>query len=659
MVLRPEHRRAAFPAACIAAVTLFVAAYSNSLHNGFHFDDDHVIERNLHLRDLSNIPRFFTDARTFSVFPQNATYRPLVSVTLAIDYAIGGGLNPTPFHVTQLLLFAAVGLLFAWVTRELLRAGGEEPWHRWAALFAATLFCVHTANTQPGNYISARSELLSALGVLGAYLLYLRAPGLRRYQLFLLPMALGALAKTPAVVFAAILLVHKFVFEAEGEWRRLPRVLLESAPAFVVAAGVFLFVEGMNPPNQSYGGGGRLQYLWTQAFVCLRYVGLFFVPAGLSADTDLTLLPSPWDVRVFAGVAVLLLCVGAAWFCMRRESLRPIAVGLAWFWIGVMPTSSIFPLAEVTNDHRMFPGYLGLSLAAATVLFHLAWRVRASWSWATPALAAFCALVLVAHAVGTHLRNRDWLDEETLWADVTRKSPNNGRGWMNYGLTQMRKGRVAEAKALFLHARNFTPNYAVLEVNLGIATAALKEAGAEQHFQRALSLSPDYAGAHYFYARYLIDHGRTPEATLHLRRAMQIDAGDPNPRRLLMAVLAARGESAELSRIAQETLSVGPDPDAQAYVGGRVPIRLDRDDAASWYTAGLGFTQQNRHIDAALCYRMAVQRDAAHADAWNNLGWSLYAAGLREEARSAYERALALHPTHERARNNIALIASP
>jgi len=88
---------------------LFLTAYSNSLRNAFQFDDSHVIVENLHIRDIGNIPRFFTDARTFSNVETNAAYRPVVSTTLALDYFIGRGLNPLPFHVTQLTLLAAIG----------------------------------------------------------------------------------------------------------------------------------------------------------------------------------------------------------------------------------------------------------------------------------------------------------------------------------------------------------------------------------------------------------------------------------------------------------------------------------------------------------------------------------------------------------------------
>src|SRR5205814_7645073 len=82
-------------------------------------------------------------------------------------------------------------------------------------------------------------------------------------------------------------------------------------------------------------------------------------------------------------------------------------------------------------------------------------------------------LVLSFHAIGTHARNRVWLSEETLWADVASKSPSNGRGLMNYGLSQMQQGRYGRAKDLFTRAQTFAPNDPVLEVNLAIVNEAM------------------------------------------------------------------------------------------------------------------------------------------------------------------------------------------
>ncbi len=647
-----------FPLACAGAVVAFALAYGNSLQSPLHFDDDHVIARNPHIRTLSAIPSFFTDARIFSVLPQNATYRPLLSTSLAVDVALGGGLSLRTFHLTQLTLFAGVGLLLFLVARALLRTAAgdrEEPWHRWAALLSASLFCLHTANTQPGNYISARSELLCALGVLGALLVYLRAPRLRAWGLWLLPMVAGALAKTPAVIAVPLVLAWTLL---DPQARRRPlRAALPLVPAFAIAAAVFLFVESMNPAGQTYGGGSRLEYLWTQAGIWLRYAALFVLPTGLSADTDLGLLPSPLSPRVFGGVLLLVGSLVVALRLARRAEWRPAGFGIVWFWLGIAPTSSVFPLAEVTNDHRMFLGYLGLSLAFGTLVAERLHVLGLARPIVRRAGAAVCIALLCAHAVGTHLRNRMWQSEEALWADVVEKSPRNGRGWMNYGLTQLAKGELQRAKALFDHAATLTPDYAVLEVNRGIAEGALGDAAAaEGHFLRALALSPQSAAPPFFYARWLVDQGRAPEALGQLDAAIARDFGDLAPRKLRLWLAAARDVPPGGARaLAQELLPLGGGTDAElrAFAEGRHPFGVE-DGAAALLADGLAATGRNEHLRAAVSYRMALAKDASLADAWNNLGWALLQLGFAEESVAHFERAAALNGADERPRNNAA-----
>src|ERR1700759_1586997 len=82
------------------ALIAICAAYANHFHNSFHFDDSHTIQDNVYIRDLHNIPRFFTDATTFSSLPSNQTWRPIVSTSLAIDYHLAHGYNTLWFHIS-------------------------------------------------------------------------------------------------------------------------------------------------------------------------------------------------------------------------------------------------------------------------------------------------------------------------------------------------------------------------------------------------------------------------------------------------------------------------------------------------------------------------------------------------------------------------------
>jgi len=179
--------RARTLAACAAAAAVTLA-YANHFGGSFHFDDIHAIEQNPAIRSLSNLPRIFSDATTFSSLPSNRSYRPLVTATLALDYAFGNGLTPAVFHADSFLWFLLqCALLFVWLRRALGSDG--------AALFGAGLFGLHPAIAETVNYLIARSDLLSALGAVACVLLWAQGGRARRLHLYLLPAALGVLAK--------------------------------------------------------------------------------------------------------------------------------------------------------------------------------------------------------------------------------------------------------------------------------------------------------------------------------------------------------------------------------------------------------------------------------------------------------------------------------
>jgi protein O-mannosyl-transferase len=516
----------------VAAVVLVIAAYANSIDNSFHFDDAHVIQSNLFIRSLRNAPRYFTDAHTFSSHPPNATYRPLVTLSLALDHS-RSGVHPRAYHHTQIALLLVTGALLVVFFAPLIGRG--------AALFAAALFCLHTANTETMNLISARSELLSGIGLLGSFVLFQRSPFARRTLLYLVPLAIGALAKAPVVVFAPLLFFYVRWFDDERRaWRA-------TIPPLILGGALLAFLNSMNAPEWQSGGGPAGRYLITQPFVWLHYFRLFFLPIGLTADTDMPLFEHWYDPRAIAGYAFVALLV----FVMHRAENRAVKFGLAWFAIALLPTS-LFPLAEVANEHRIFFAYMGLCLAVTAAV---AERVRAF----SPEVVTVAAIVvLMAHAAGTRVRNEVWRSEATLWADVVAKSPRNGRAWMNYGLTRMAKGDFVEAKRSFERAAVLVPNYSILAINRGVVEGALgNQSEAERHFRRALAINPE-ANAHFFYARWLVQRGRRPEALPHLREAVRLSPGFAEPRLLLMRVYTQMGEKEELRRLEAETRRIDP-----------------------------------------------------------------------------------------------------
>ena len=576
-------------------MVLIISAYANSLDNSFHFDDSHVIVSNVYLRSLHNVPLFFKDAHTFSSLPQNSTYRPLVTLTLALDYARGHGLAPRQFHITQIALMLITGALLAIFFTPI--AG------RWLALFCATLFCIHTANTETMNLISARSELLSTIGLLGTFILYQRSPFARRTLLYLVPLAIGALAKAPLVVFAPLLFCYALFIE-EQEPRDAVRV---SIPPLLIGIFLLVFLNSMNAKEWVGGGGPAYQYVITQPFIWLHYFRLFFLPIGLTADTDMPLFAHWYDTRAIAGYAFVALLI----WCIRRTSLRPVKFGLTWFAIALAPTS-LFPLAEVANEHRIFFAYIGLVLAVVCWAMQFADRVSPD------AIAIAAVAILIAHATGTYVRNKTWHTEASLWRDVVEKSPGNGRAWMNYALTQMEKGDYAGAKVSFDRAAVLVPNYSVLEINEGINTAALgDQAGAEHHFQRALSLNAD-ANAHFFYARWLVQRGRGPEALENVRSALRLSPAFGDARSLLLRLSAAIA-SPDLPALEAEMRAINPDDRTLATYASY----------ESAMNAGAVLIERHDWLAVARAYREALRFNPQSAEAQSQLARSLQQLGFQ------------------------------
>lgn len=649
-----------------AALALLVAAYANHFGNSFHFDDSHSIVDNIYIRDLRNIPHFFTDATTFSALPQNQTYRPLLLVTYALDVWLGRGLKASQFQLTSFLLFVAQCALMAVLFTRLLDLTRPDHRNRYLALFGATLYGVHAAVAETVNYVSARSDVLSTLFVVLALTLYVRFPGARRWGLYLAALLLGGLVKPVVVVFPLLVFSYRVLFRDDDRppgWSDWRRAILAAVPSLVMAVGIAALHARMTPAGFDPGGPPRFNYVVTQPYVALRYFARFVAPIGLSADTDLGPLTSASDPRALIGFGYVAVLGLAIWYLARRAATRSVAFGLLWFVIALLPTS-LFPLAEVENDHRMFFPFVGLALATAAAaglaLARWAGPRRSLWRWATAA----GMLVLAAHAVATHERNRVWRDEESLWRDTTLKSPNNGRAWMNYGLTKMYKGELDGALACFERAKTLVPGYSYLYVNLGITLEAKgRPAEAETDFLTAIRLARRTAEPYFYYARFLHDQRRPAEALVYVQKAIEMSPAHLDARHLLLNLLAESRDAAALRQAAEATLALWPQDDVarramQTSASGTAgrpapPPGPGAKTPEAWITESLALFRVGRFEDSIAACRAALRVRPDYPEAYNNICAAYNSLQRWDLAVGACEQALRLRPDFELARNNL------
>src|SRR5208283_1520047 len=172
--------------------------YSNTLRNGFVFDDDMQVVHNPYIRNFHYLAKIFTtqSASHFGVDMANY-YRPLMNVGYLLCYQVFGP-HPFGFHLVNVVLHAAVVCAVFLLTKRMFQ-------NRNLALMAAVLFAIHPIHSEAVAWIAASADMELSLFYLLTFWFFLAGarPGGGFSYLAQLAMAgsfvLAIFSKEPAV----------------------------------------------------------------------------------------------------------------------------------------------------------------------------------------------------------------------------------------------------------------------------------------------------------------------------------------------------------------------------------------------------------------------------------------------------------------------------
>jgi tetratricopeptide (TPR) repeat protein len=659
----------------IGVLLLLVIAYSNHFNNGFHFDDSHTIENNVHIRSLKNIPSFFSDPKMFSSSPNHYGMRPIVTTTLAIDYWLGGKLEPFYFQLSTFIWHILLGAMLFFMYKKLLNISFQHSWISYIALFASGWFVLHTVNAETINYIISRSDVQSTFLIVASFLIYISYPKYRKYYLYIIPAVIGVFAKETVLVLIILLFFYINLFENKlsvadlfkgKNFKMVFNSVKKLLPilVIVIALQVYTLTRVTAIPGISNSPG----YYWlTQSFVWLHYFTSFFLPTHLSADTDWSVILTVLDRRIIIGITFVIALFIAIFKTSKNASTKPIAFGLIWFAASLLPTS-LAPFAEVANDHRMYFAFVGLSLSVVTFISQwlIARESKIMTNTAYKTIMSLAVLVVLSlNAYGVYQRNKVWKNEETLWYDVTIKSPLNGRGLMNYGLTQMSKGNYEGAMQYFERAKEFLPAYNVLFINIGIAKGAIgKHQEAEENFKKAIRLSPNFFNSYMYYGRYLNNQRRYDEAQVMGEKAFELNPHSLFTLNVLMEAYQNLGMWEDLEKTANYNLNLLPnDALALNYLAAakakKTVLKMNLEtkknlNAADYLNLSLAFYNSGEYEKCIEACKNALKLKPDYADAYSNIGASYNMLKQWQRGIEACKKALLIDPNHKLAKGNLA-----
>jgi protein O-mannosyl-transferase len=561
---------------------LALLAYSDTFHVPFVFDDVGLIVKNPLIRNL-NFSNLFS--HSIPGADSGMMMRIVAYLTLALNFKIGG-LDVTGYHLFNLAvhIFSAL-LVYKLVLRTLglpffqdeaqgssskvqgpTTQNAKLKTQYFIPLFTALLFAVHPIQTQAVTYVIQRMTSLAAFFCLLSLTSYIDARlKLERKEVgksltwFIIALAAAVAAmKTKEIAFTLpiVIALYDFLFLGGNLRKRLliltPLLLtMLIIPLSLISTKTPLaeVVSKANVASRVAHGVSRFDYLCTQFLVIVSYLRLLVLPVNQNLDHDFPLHPHFFAPEVLFsflflaavfGVGVYLACFGK--FRSRitdhdsrvtAPESRLIGFGILWFFITLAVESSIIPIPDVMNEHRLYLPSVGFFLAVVAAAAWLLRRLsdRPALLKAAPVLAALITLTLTG---ATFARNQVWQDEVGLWKDVIAKSPGDVRGYNSLGIYYDRRGDHGQAIAYYQRAIAIKPHDPEALFNMGVAEANLNHAGqAIYWYQRALAVKPDDPKTYYNIGVSYMSLGQMGPATAALQEAVRLDPKNTQARLFL------------------------------------------------------------------------------------------------------------------------------
>jgi tetratricopeptide (TPR) repeat protein len=576
-------KKAIFLIFCIGLIV-----YANCFSNKFVWDDQFLIIENDYIKSWQYLPQMLSSELRFFSPNLSNYYRPLQSLSYAIDYQFWR-LDVFGYHLNNLFLHLAC----TWLVYLVVTLFGNN----WVALFSSLLFLVHPLNTQVVTYISGRADSLVTVFSLASFYLFgqffrqeKRRMALYIFSLFFYILAL--LSKEISIVLPFILLIYILSFKYKIKYSSF----LYCLPYFIFST-VYLFLR---LSMLHFTKDSKTLFFWQDipfyirlfglGKVVLEYLKILMFPIDLHLDHSIVYPQQFFSVTMLISVFILVLILFLFWFSFRYSRVNFFF--LSWFFISLFPTANIiFPLGVSVSPHWLYFPAIGIFAIFSTYLVRLVINKKRREKIL---LINVMGLILLIFGFATYNHNFKWRDNLTLYLHELKYSPDDSVLHNNLGNEYRKRGLYLQAEQEFQRSIALTPKYPLGYNNLGLVY--LEQGIIEKainNFQKAISLSPGLYQAY-------INLGRA-----HQKRG-QIDL-------------------------------------AQANFQQAINVRFQQ--PLAYYHLGMLYSEQGKKELAIRFYLRAIEVNPLYVPAFYNLGFIFKQQGDLQQAQYYWQRALEIAPS--------------
>ena len=530
--------------------------YHRALYAPFVYDDVSLVQQNPELSSWARTLKYFITSSSFSsdfLGVSGSYYRPLTWLSFAVDFRLWG-LNATGFHVTNLILTWANGLIgFALLRKVGVRLA--------VALLSPLLWLALPINSEAVMWISARCYSLSVL------LLLLALLAAERYLSIDKPVALASylsatfaslLAHETGMLVLPLTLLIAFV---QNRFRGTYRPLIRLAIAGLIADSVYLVLRHVTSTSSS----GPSLSIYSLASRFFKYLSWMIAPLGMSiersTDTPGNQLTGSAIIS-WIGLFVLIGCLIA----LRRKTSE-FCSGIAWM------VGALFPFCAVSIYQGMGERYEYLAsygLAYALIAGAASIRNRAR------------AVAVAALSVWTlwgvwrlEARTANWSNAQDLYETSLQATPRSWVLLLNLGNTYLQSGRTQEARNAYEQALEINPKGVKAAINLAASLQLLGDArAAQREYEYAISLAPNQGDIYTNLGTLVFAEGKTSYAEQLFNKAINLNPADATAS-FNLGVLYRRTNRLTLAiSMFEKTLQIAP-----AYPDAKHALDLSRADS--------------------------------------------------------------------------------